>query len=128
MTRAKRPRGRPPKVFVLGQNENGESVPVTYKSSGLSRKDVWRGRQFAAIPKDVFEKFLADHPTRAGILRLAARYSGAATDEGRIKIRTDDAARAAWSIASHSTEGFVEELVAFLCEYLRAARSSQGAA
>jgi hypothetical protein len=121
MTEQRRRRGRPPKSFVTGQDENGREVRVTYQDLGLTRQRAHLARQLAAISRDVFEEHLAmDGDPMPGLRRLARHYYGAADDE-RIKIRTDDPARAAWAIASHCPAGFVGELIAFLGEYLRAA-------
>jgi len=103
----------------------GEDVTATYAELGLTRKVAWRGRQYAAIPRDVLDRHLATKGGE-GALGLAARYTGAAIDQ-RVKIRTDDPARAAWTIAKSCSAGFVEELVAFLADYLRQSRMERGA-
>lgn len=52
---------------------------------------------------------------------LLSHYKGKDTDK-RFKISPDDPGKAAWRIASHCTPGYVEELIAFLQEYLEMAR------
>jgi hypothetical protein len=89
---------------------------------GITRKQAWANRQLAAIPKDVLQRHLEERGEKNpyhGLRKLAASYAGAAYDN-RVKIRTDDPARAAWVIVNACSPGFVEELVAFLAEYLRA--------
>jgi hypothetical protein len=124
----KRKRGRPPKRFVLGQNE------TSYAESGITRKRAWVAAQYAAIPPEAFEAYLVKMrakgraPSEAGLLRIAATYTGADVEDTRIKINTEDPAKAAWDIAHQCGGGFVGELIAFLREYLEMAKEvSKGA-
>jgi hypothetical protein len=92
----------------VGQDEKGD-ILATYKDLGITRQKMQLYRQLATIPKAVLRQHL-DAQGAAGIRRLAAEYAGAATDD-RLKIRTDNPARAAWAIAKSCSPGFVEELV-----------------